>query len=222
MVDIKEYIPQVNWSSTMDVILWVVIIFILAAAIGVGTYFFVRWLKFNKKIEIYSKVNNKYERVALDKAMVVKFGEAGDKVLFCKKHKQYLPMPNIQTGRNLFWYAVREDGEWINIGLDDIDFAMRKANARFLDKEIRYARAALQRNLKDRYDKPGFWEKYGFLMMNLAALVVILVFMWLIARENINAISASADAIEAANKVITATKDILVANDNILGAAGLG
>ena len=64
-------------------------------------------------------------------------------------------------GRRIYWYVIREDGEWIKFELEDIDQKMRKAGVHYLDKEMRYARTALEEALKERYDKPNFWKEYG-------------------------------------------------------------
>ena len=156
-----EFAKGIDISGSISILAWFAIGILIAGVVGVIVYLIIREWKFNKKIIVFEKVNGKPEITKRDKAMEVKLGEGGDTVFYLKKAKKHIPLPSIQTGRNIYWFGVREDGEWINIGMDDIDLAMRKIKARFVDKEMRYARVALQRNLKERYQKSSFLSVYG-------------------------------------------------------------
>jgi hypothetical protein len=154
--------------------------------------------------------------------MVVPLENTGDSIFYLAKAKKYLPTPQIQTGRNTFWYAVRQDGEWINIGIEDIDLRMKEAKVFFLDKEMRYARVALQRNLKERYQKTSFWEKYGGMIAYIVLIVITGVMMWLLFDKYLSIGGTLDSAMKTSKEVLVETKNILSNLDNIQsGGSGL-
>jgi len=223
MVDVTEYLPDVSLEGGMvvTVITWFVIIIVAGILVAIGSYLLVRRMKFNKKIVLFQKIGGRYDLVGTDQAMTVKFGEAGDSILYTRKSKKYLPTPSIQTGKNTFWFAIREDLEWINIGLGDIDEQMREVKAHFLDKEMRYARVALQRNLKERYQKPSFWSVYGGIIAYATLILVTGIMAWLLFDKFIEISAEVGKAIEAAKEVLEATQKVLVSLDSVKGGSGL-
>ena len=102
---------------------------ILIAIVAVGvTIIIVLKLKFNKKIIIFEKINGRFEPTRKDRGMIQNLKGTGDTILYLKKFKKYLPTPELQTGRNTYWFAIREDGEWFNIGIEDIDDILNDIN----------------------------------------------------------------------------------------------
>jgi len=196
----------------------IVILFLFIAFLIV--FFVARMFKFNKKIVIFEKVGNNWQQTGKDRAQELKYGTAGDTVFFLQKKKKYLPRPELQTGKRIYWFAIREDGEWINVSLGDIDLQMKEMKAKFLHPEMRYARTALIRNLKDRYDKPKFMEKYGVMMINLAAIIIILVFFWLIVDKIISVGDKVSSMVETGNKVMDKVNEILPNLDRICSHSG--
>jgi|SRR3990172_6128970 len=224
--DVTQYLPSKEsllefgkgTFSTLTIFLVVAIFLIIA---GIVVYFVVQRFKFNKKIEIWKKIGGHWERLGYDRAKELKYGMAGDSVFYLRKRRKYLPYPELQVGRNLYWFAIREDGEWINIDLEDVDFTMKRAKAKFLHPEMRYARTALLRNLKDRLDKPKFLEKYGMVLATFGSLIIILVFMWLIVDKLISIGDQLTGAISAVDPVLDKAEKILVAVDNVCANTGV-
>lgn len=223
---LEKYIPSGDAASsfalsTVSIITIFVVIVLIMIIIGIAIYFILREFKFNKKIEIFAKRGNTWEKIGKDKGMVLKYGSAGDSILYLRKNKKYLPLPEIQVGKNLYWFAIREDNEWINIGMEDIDLLMRKAKAKFLHKEMRYARTAIQRNLKDRFDKPKFFEKYGSMIINLVAIVIILVFMWMIIDKIVSVADKVNIMAQTGNQVMEKANEVLAGLDRVCSGSGM-
>ncbi len=218
---VKEYIPLsgegglFTAEGAMTVVTGLILIAILAVALGTLTYFIMQRRKFNKKIIILEKVNGQYQPTSNDWAMNYKIGQGGDVVFFLKKNKKYLPMASLQTGVRTYWFAIREDNEWINIGIDDIDFEMRKIKAKFLDKEMRLSRVALQRNMRERFDKPGFWMKYGGLVAYIGLIAITGIMFWLLLDRAIGAIGDVESLLNTQTEVMELAKDVLAAIDGI-------
>lgn len=226
MVDIKETIVEVfPITDTSTFVFNLVTFFVLVIAFGilagVITYLIVRRKKFNKKIVIFEKIAGRFEPAKKDRAMEVKLEKTGDTTFYLAKAKKYLPTPTIQTGRNTYWFAVREDGEWINIGIEDIDVKMREVQAHFLDKEMRYSRVALQRSLQERYDKPGFWAKYGGLIAYISLILVTGIMVWLLFDKFIEIAGQVANVVKSADAVMEVSERVVGALDNICAGSGI-
>lgn len=204
-------------AITLLIIAVLILIIVIALVIGI-----IYLLRFNKKIIMFTDVNGKPEIVGRTRGTFITIKETGDTVLYLRRPRKYLPTPRIQTGRNTYWYFIREDQEWINIGLGDINEQFREIGARFLDTEMRYARTALQAKIKERYEKPGFWATYGTLIVNFGAIAIIMIFLWLIVDQLIDLAGTVNSAVDAAADVMEETKRILGSLDSIQsGGSGL-
>jgi len=212
---ISGYFSDFDWGATVSVVTFAVILFIVAIIFAVILFIVLTATKYNKKLVIFQKVGKTIEVVKRDRAMVVKFGEAGDTIFFVKKSKKYLPDPSIQTGRNTYWYYIREDGEWINFGIEDIDEKFKELKIHYLDKEMRYARTQIQRNLKERYDQPNFWTKYGGLIAYIGLVAMTGIMMWLLFDKFLDIASSVNVAIDKAAEVQETTKQIIGGLDGL-------
>jgi len=219
----KEFLPTWGTGKFMIGIITILIIgiiFIIAA--GVITYFVIRRMRFNKKIVIFERINNQFQNTRTDWAMEVKFSTAGDTIFYLKKHKKYLPNPTMQTGNRVYWYFIREDGEWINFAPGDFDKDAKRLGARMLDKEMRYARTQVQRGLKDRYDKPGFWKQYGLLVLSIVYITILGVMFWLVLGRFVDLAGTLDGVTKSVGKLVETSGDILGALDNICsGGSGI-
>ena len=215
MVDIgatiKKIIPSAKtggmFVSIIALFIFGVIFIILT---GVITYFVIRRMKFNKKIVIFERINDKFQPTRKDKAMEVKFSTSGDTIFYLQKNKKYLPNPRLQSGRRVYYYFIRQDGEWINFELTDLDEESRKMGAKFLDKEMRYARTQIQKGLKERYDKPGFWQLHGQTIMNIVYYVVMGMMVWLALGKFIELVGSLDGVVDKVNNLME-TSDAIIA-----------
>lgn len=218
---LTNYIPQgFGFYSLAGKITIALIIFIVVMLVGIGVFVFMHFLTYKKKIVRFEKINGRWQPVKKERARIIKIGDSGDEIWYCYKSKKFIPRATIQVGKNTFWFAVREDGEWINFELQDLDEQARDMNAHFLDKEMRYARVALQKSLEKRYNKIGFLEKYGALLMNLTVVAVICIFMYLLFDKWMDVSSSLSSAINAAQQVMEESRNILGTVDKV-GCSGV-
>ena len=218
---ITSFFPNVSGSLIVTVITWIIIVVLVLVATVVFTFLFIKRRHYNNKIMVFQKVGGGIQRVRIDKARVMKLGDAGDTVFYTLKTKKYLPTPQIQTGNREFWFYIREDGEWINFGLGDIDEIMRKAGAMFLDKEMRYARTSLQKGLRERYQKPNFFQQYGVLIMNLSYILVIAISLWLLFDKFIETANVLKQTMELTRDVLAETKAVVGGLDSLKASGSL-
>ncbi len=215
-------VPNIDGASIFGFLTWVVVFIIFCVIVGIGAFLIIRRLKFNKKVVIFEKVNGVFQPVSKDRAMFIKHGKAGDTVFYFRKMKRYQPNPTYQTGKNTYWFWLREDNELINFSPGDFDEQSRELGAKFLDKEMRYARTSLQETFKERYVKPSFMAQYGTFIFNIVAYAIIGVFLYLIVGELIKAIGSVEHLVESASAVVDSSKELLTAMDNINSGSSSG
>lgn len=154
------------------------VVLIVGLAFGTAIFLFLRAKKFKYSIHVFAKINNRFQKMLVDKGRILKINPFGDKVLFLKKSKRHLPFPNLQMGKNEFWYCLRGDGELINIDIEDIDEKAKRMNLHFVDTDMRMARIGLERHFNEIFKKMPDWKK-------ILVGVGIFVFAFILVMSNI-------------------------------------
>ena len=224
--DIMEKVPDlgIDAGQIFGTLAWLAIILVVGIGVGILTWIILSNKKFNKKVSVFERSGGRFEPIGSYKAMITKIGDAGDTVLYIKKIKKFVPTPTIQTGRNVYWFIVRKDGEWINAGIEDFDEKSGEFNVYFLDKEMRYARAALQKNLKERYVKLSFLEKYGGMIV-WATLCLIIMVGFVLFMDKMLEITGAVDVLmqtagTETEKILKAVESVTNKLDNVCGGSG--
>lgn len=163
-----------------SVFLWILGIILVFGILAGVIIFFVLRKQYKLKIWVFGRVGGLPMLKLIDKGKLMAFGTAGDRLLKLQKSKKYLPPPRIQMGKDIFWFYEREDGEFINFSLEDIDKIQKKAGAYYVDTDMRMQRLGIEKNLRERMLKQSFFEKYGgaiagviFIIMVTVSLVVL-------------------------------------------------
>lgn len=220
---VRNAIPKITLfgGGFVNMFAWFILLLVTLIFFGVLFFILMRLIRFNKKIIIFEKIDGVFKATRKDRASEIKFSTGGDTITYCLRHKKYLPNPTIQTGSRTFWYFIRSDGEWINFGLDDLDQQAKKAGARFLAKEARFARTQIQKGLKERYDKPSFWEKHGIMIMNIIWIAMIGSMTFLLFDKWIDLAGVTNAGVETAGVVLEKTEQIMGSLDNICSGSGI-
>ncbi len=157
-------------------ILFVIITLILG---GIGWLIF--WRITSKayyiRIPLYRLVGNIPTRVAIYRARRFAIGKAGDYLWYVKGIKKFLPPATIQTAPNEYMHWEREDGEWINFAMGDLDKEQKKAGVRYIHQDMRSQRIATANILEQRLINKGFWDKYKDLIVHLIFYIVVMICM---------------------------------------------
>ncbi len=154
---------------------------LIVSLIGIAIFLWIRNKELKYTIPLYKMIGGKPMEIETYKAKDFKIGYAGDKLWFVPKAKKYIMAGTIQSGRNKFLHFEREDGEWVNFGLDDIDSAMKKAGARYIQSDMRAGRIAISNILEARFKgKESFWEKYGSMITQTIFYLIVSVSMVII------------------------------------------
>lgn len=164
---------NVNLGTLGTVMLWILLSLLFFGAFLAGFYWWYSRKTYSQTIWIFGLIGGVPMFKGQDKGRYIPFGATGDRLMHFRTRKKYVPPPNIQMGKHLWWFWERSDGELINVGLKDVDEEMRKVGAYFVDTDLRMARLGVEKNLRERLDKQSFWGKYG--VMIAGAIFVILI-----------------------------------------------
>jgi len=168
--------------SPAMVIVWVIFSVVVAGLILYGIYFLLM-VKFRYKytIKVYGNVGGDIKLRWKDKGWKQRMSTAGDEVLNLLRTKRNLPVPTIEMGAFEVWYFEREDGELINIGMEDLNIRIKDGikqgiiKCKFIDHDMRMFRLAIDRNLKFRHQKQNFWDKYGGMIINAGFMLIVII-----------------------------------------------
>lgn len=204
---------------------WITILImvgVIAAIVGALTYWFVIYSKYNIKITVLENIAGQgYVPSRKDKARVVKIGDGGEEVLELKKHKVYRTAYGKKIGKRTYAFAIGSDGYWYNITFGNLDTRLRELGVEPVDRDMRYMHVAIRRNIKDRYEKITFLQKYGGLLAYTALVAVTGVFMWLIFDKFLEIGSTVTSAVQLAADVNEQTAKLISALDSLGGSSGI-
>jgi len=171
-------------SVGMGLLIFVLVILVLG---GIGFAIFMRQSRKQLKytIPLYKMIGARPIKIATYKAKDFKVGFAGDVLWYIPKLKKYISMGTIQTAPSEYPHFVREDGEWINFGLGDIDAQMKLAKVKYVHSDMRSQRIAISNMLENRFKgKQSWWEKYGTMVtmvifyLVVAVALVVIFYQW--------------------------------------------
>jgi len=182
---------NVDMGTSMGTMGSIAIIIVIAIVILGLVGFLIYWRSVKKtywiKIHVFRLIGNIPTRVAIYDAREIPFGMAGDKLwkvapsgMFKFKTIKWLPVGKIQSAPREFWYYIREDQEWINFALSDLNKISKEAGIRFVQEDMRLQRLATERLLEQRLMNKTFWEKWGNVIMTVIFFLVIAVCMVII------------------------------------------
>lgn len=188
---IPNPLAGINLGASMGTFGSIAIVIVLAVVI-IGLIALLFWWRIVKKaywirIHVFRLIGNFPTRVTIYSAREIPFGMAGDKLwkvapagMLKLKTIKWLPVGKIQTAPREFWYFIREDGEWINFQIGDLNKISREAGIRFVQEDMRLQRLATERLLEQRLLNKSFWDKWGNTIMMIIVFLVVAICMVLI------------------------------------------
>lgn len=181
MPDLASLNPFSKFNLSLGFIGNALALFLIAVLILGGIGWLIFWRINSKafyiKIPLYRLVGNVPTRVAIYRARRFTIGKAGDYLWYTKGVKKFLPPATIQTAPNEYMHWEREDGEWINFGMGDLDKDQKKAGVRYIHQDMRSQRIATANILEQRLINKSFWDKYKDMIVHLVFYMVVMVCM---------------------------------------------
>lgn len=167
----------------------IAIVVMVLVLIGVLVYINVNKKNYWIIIKVWRLIGNTPTLVADYRAKEVPMGMAGDKLwrvapsnalLMAFKVIKWLPVGKLQSAPKEFWYWVREDGEWINFQMKDLDQTSKTMNIKFVQEDMRLQRLATDRLLEQRLMNKSFWDQWKDTIMLIIFFLVTAICMVLI------------------------------------------
>lgn len=223
---VKDYIPDWTIEQVFTYVSWFLILVVASVATAVLLYWWVTRKKYNIKIVIFEEINGIPQIVKRDVASIVNISSTGDKVLLLNKHKHlgingYISMPRYKYGLDTYAFFITEEGELINFKFESINKSLKEMKVQFASSDLKYARASLQKLLKDNYKKSSLLKEllpyvgFGFLIFMLALSV------WLVSGKLIEILGAIPPLLESVSALADKQQQILGALENVCSTSGL-
>lgn len=187
---------------------------------GILTYWYVNKKSFSKTIHIFEDVNSIPAPMGMDKAKEITLPFTSVRAFFLKGKKIYLPRPSLQTGKNHYWYFIREDGEWVNVTLESLNTKLKQLDLKFDHTDMRMANASLKKLVEKNYKKLNWLKEYAP-YIGFAVIILMLGVAGYLTMSEANKVVGSASAnVKVLGEILTELKDILVSIDNIASSSG--
>ena len=192
---------------------------------GVVAFFLKQFLtkkKFNKTITFFKR--NPFTGLLVAdtniKAMTIRldnYGNLGYRLKAPYETRNLMPKLKYEAKTNIHYVEYCEDGRIVEIlGFTDYDDQRKSVKATFSDHNTELARSSMHQMNKERYEKTNFWKENATLLVNIGAIVVIMVFLWLIADKLIDIVSATSSVVAEAGKLQEAQSNIIDSLNRLL------
>jgi hypothetical protein len=197
---------NIGAGAVGNILLWILLVVAIVMALC-GVIIFIFWKRsYSQKIMIFGLVGNVPTLKMMDRAKIMRFGSAGDTLFFLQKKKKFIAPPTLQAGSKTWWYWERKDGEMINFTIGNIDEQMQQAGAYFVDTDVRMQRLGIEKNLRDRFQKVGFWQKYGATIAGLLFVVLVTVALVVLFAKLVDVANALESTAQAVQNMATAVQ----------------
>ena len=194
---------------------------ILSFLVGGIVWYVTSKKQYNKHIHIFEEINGKAVPTSLDKAKEILLPNTSIRAYYLRKKKVFLPRPSIQTGIGHYWFFIRNDGEWINVGLENLNTKLNELKIHYDHTDMRMANAALKKLIEKNYKKLN-WVKEFAPYIALGILILLLsVAAFLVINQANKATSALATTAETNKLVLEGLLDVLQSMDRITTGSGI-
>ncbi len=205
-------------GSFVQAFIFLLIFMVIA---GVTVYIIANKRQYNKFIHIFEEVAGKAIPTSVDKAKELILPNTSIRAYFLQKKKVYLPRPSIQTGVGHYWFFIRKDGEWINVGLENLNTKLDELKIHYDHTDMRMANASLKKLIEKNYKKLNWIKEYApYIAMGILILLLGLS-IFLGTYQTNKATGALGATAETNEKVLEGLGDVLVSLDNIISGSGI-
>lgn len=199
-----------------------IIIFAFLGCFAAGfTYWYTNKKSYNKTIVKFREINGMTRRVGMEKAKEITLEGTSVRAYYLKKSKFFIPRPSIESAENEFWYFIRNDGEWLNIGMENVNEKMDTLGLKFDHTDMRMANAALKRLVDKSYKKSNFLKEWAPYIGFAVIILMVGISGYLVIGEASKVVGAAAGNIETLNEITKTMNDILSNMNNIASSSGV-
>ena len=214
-------LPEGGGGGAGNFIQAFIFLLVLAFVVGGIVYYIMNKRQYNKHIHIFEEIAGKAIPTAMDRAKEIILPNTSIRAYYLQKRKVFLPRPSIQTGVGHYWFFIRKDGEWINIGLENLNKKLDELKIHYDHTDMRMANSSLKKLIEKNYKKLNWLKEYapyiaiGILILLLGITAFLILNQ---ANKTVAALGSSAQTNEA---VVESLRDILQSMDNICTGSGI-
>ncbi len=219
--DIGLELPEGIGRSVGGFVQGLIFLIIIGVIVAGIVYYFASKKQYNKTIHIFEEIAGKAVPVRIDKAKEIILPNTSIRAYYLKKGKVFLPRPSIQTGVGHYWFFIRKDGEWINVGIENLNTKLNELKIHYDHTDMRMANASLKKLIEKNYKKLNWLKEYApyiaigilVLMLGITAFLII---------NQVKPISSSFTAAASASEIVaTKLAEVVTSMDNICTGSGI-
>jgi len=223
----KNLFGGVHVTGMFDILGYIVLVVVV---IGVIAFFVQQRLKkkkFNKTIAFWRthpQTGVLYHDKSI-KAMTTRldsFGNLGYLLQRPYETKNLIPKLKIEAKLNTHYVEYCEDGRIVEfVGFGSYDDLRKSMKAKFSDTNTELARSSMHQMNKERYEKTNFWKEHATMLVNIGAIVIIMVFLFLISKQLITITSSVSGTVAESEKLLESQSNILDSLSKLLNTQGV-
>jgi len=207
-------------GALSTIILGIITFTLVAIFVGAITYLIANRKSYNITIHIFEDIGGNTSPIGIDKAKEIVLPFTSVKAFYLRNNKIFLPRPSIQTGKRVYWYFKRRDGEWVNCG-PQFNEKTSKVDLTFDHSDMRMANASLKKLVEKNYKKLNWLKEYAP-YIGFAILIMMLgITFFLVIGEASKVTGGLAEATTQIAKSVEAQNEILQSLDNIISTSGV-
>jgi hypothetical protein len=153
-------INNINLSGIGSGVKILGIFLLIAIVIGIVLFIVLNRKQYTKNIKVFMEVNGFTRQTMATKAK--EFVIPGTNIrVFKLKSGLIIPRPTILTATNEYWFFVRNDNEWINFSITNMNKELKEMKIQYDHTDMRYASNSLRKLMKDDYNKGDWLKQWG-------------------------------------------------------------
>ncbi len=198
------------------------IIFIIIAIFVIFlTLYFANKRQYKLKINIFEEIGGKAIPVGEDVAKEIILPNTSIRAFFLKKRKLYLPRASIQTGKGHYWYFIRKDGEWINVGLENLNKNLDELGIHYDHTDMRMANASLKKLIEKNYKKLNWLKEFAPYIAMGILIFILAISAFLVLNQANKTVAALGNSAETNKEVAVVLGGIMSSLDNVCSSSGI-
>ncbi len=214
-------LPEGIGSGTGNIVQAIVFILILGAIIGGVVYYIANKKQYNKHIHIFEEVGGRTVPVGVDKAKEIILPNTSIRAFYLQKKKVFLPRPSIQTGVGHYWFFIRDDGEWMNVRLENLNVKLKELGLHYDHTDMRMSNASLKKLIEKNYKKLNWIKEYAPYIAIGMLLLILGIAVFLIINQSTKSLAALGSTAETNKAVLEGLVNVLGSMDNICTGSGI-
>ncbi len=219
--DIGLELPKGIGSGVGDFVQGFIFLIIVGIVVGGVVYYIANKKQYNKTIHIFEEVGGRTVPVGMDKAKEIILPNTSIRAFYLKRRKVFLPRPSIQTGIGHYWFFIRDDGEWMNVRLENLNLKLKELGLHYDHTDMRMANSSLKKLIEKNYKKLNWIKEYAPYIAIGILLLIVGISVFLIINQSTKSLAALGATAETNKAVLEGLTQILQSMDRICTGSGI-